>query len=75
MDQTCAFIDQYVLNAVNVIGRQCTDNENDTILFDYRTVCSDGEPTITFDIIQSDATRPDNVVYHAINPKLGNEET
>ena len=58
-----------------VIGKQSSGNENDTILYDYRTACPDNEPTMTVDIIQSAAARPDNVVYHAIIPKLGDEET
>jgi len=58
-----------------VIGKQSSGNENDTILYDYRTACPDNEPTLTVEIIQSDVTRPDNVVYHAIIPKLGDEET
>lgn len=58
-----------------VIGKQSSGNENDTILYDYRWVCPIYEPTLTVDIIQSDVTRSDNVVYHAIIPKLGDEET
>jgi hypothetical protein len=58
-----------------VIGKQSSGNENDTILYDYRSVCPNNEPTLTVDIIQSGATRPDNVVYHAIIPKLDDEET
>ncbi len=58
-----------------VIGKQSSGNENDTIFYDYRSVCPNNESTLTVDIIQSDATRPDNVVYHAIIPKLGDEET
>jgi hypothetical protein len=58
-----------------VIGKQSSGNENDTILYDYRSVCPDNVSTLTVDIIQSAATRPDNVVYHAIIPKLGDEET
>lgn len=58
-----------------VIGKQSSGNENDTIIYDYRTACPNNEPTLTVDIIQSDATRPDNVAYHAIIPKLGDEET
>jgi len=58
-----------------VIGKQSSGNENDTILYDYRSVCPNNESTLTVDIIQSDVTRPDNVVYHAIIPKLGDEET
>ena len=58
-----------------VIGKQSSGNENDTIIYDYRYACPNNELTLTVDIIQSDATRPDNVVYHAIIPKLGDEET
>ena len=58
-----------------VIGKQSSGNENDTIFYDYRSVCPNNEPTLTVDIIQSVFTKPDNVVYHAIIPKLGDEET
>ena len=58
-----------------VIGRQSSGNENDTIKYDLRRTCPDNELTLTVDIIQSDATRPDNIVYHALIPKLGDEET
>jgi hypothetical protein len=58
-----------------VIGKQASGNWNDTILYDYRTACPDNELTLTVDIIQSAMTTPDNVVYHALIPKLGNEKT
>lgn len=58
-----------------VIGKQSSGNENDTILYDYRTVCPDNILTLTVDIVLSDISRPDNVVYHAVIPKLGDEET
>ena len=58
-----------------VIGRQSSGNENDTIKYDLRRTCPDNELILTVDIIQSDATGPDNVVYHALIPKLGDEET
>jgi len=58
-----------------VIGRQSSGNENDTIKYDLRRTCPYNELTLNVDIIQSDATRPDNVVYHALIPKLGDEET
>jgi len=58
-----------------VIGKQSSGNENDTIKYDLRRTCPYNELTLNVDIIQSDATRPDNVVYHALIPKLGNEET
>ena len=58
-----------------LIGKQSSGNENDTIKYDLRRVCPDHKLILTIDIIQSDATRPDNVVYHALIPKLGDEET
>ena len=58
-----------------VIGKQSSGNWNDTIFYDYRAICPNNEPTLTVDIIQSLLTIPDNVVYHAIIPKLGDEET
>jgi hypothetical protein len=58
-----------------VIGRQSLGKENDTIIYDLRKTCPDNELDLNIDIIQSDATRPDNVVYHALIPKLGEEET
>lgn len=58
-----------------VIGAQSSGNEVDTILYDYRNMCPDDELTLTVEIVQSAAATPDNVVYHAIVPKLGDEET
>ena len=58
-----------------VIGSQSSSNEIDTIFYDYRSACPNNELTLTVDIIQSLTTRPDNVVYHALIPKLGDEET
>jgi hypothetical protein len=57
-----------------VIGKQASGNENDTIKYDLRRTCPKEELTLTVDIIQSAATRPDNVIYHALIPKLGDEE-
>lgn len=58
-----------------LIGRQASGNEVDTILYDLRRTCPDETLTLSVDIVQSGATRPDNVVYHALIPKLGDEET
>lgn len=52
-----------------IIGTQSTPNENDTIKYDLRRVCPENELILTIDIIQSLATRPDNVVFHALVPK------
>lgn len=56
-----------------VIGKQSSGNENDTIKYDLRRTCPDNELTLNVDIIKSLMTRPDNVVYHAVIPKLGDE--
>jgi hypothetical protein len=58
-----------------VIGKQSSGNFNDTILYDLKRTCPEKELTLTVDIVQSALTIPDNVVYHAIIPKLGDEET
>jgi hypothetical protein len=58
-----------------VIGKQSSVNTNDTIIYDYRSVCPNNVATLTVDIVQSLLAEPDNVVYHAIIPKLGDEET
>ena len=56
-----------------VIGKQTSGNLNDTILYDLRKTCPDNELTLTVDMIQSALTQPDNVTYHALIPKLGDE--
>ncbi len=58
-----------------VIGKQSTANFNDTILYDFRKSCPLKELTLTVEIVQSDLTQPSTVAYHAIIPKLGDEET
>lgn len=57
-----------------VIGKQASANWNDTILYDLRIACPEDQLTLTVDIIQSAVTTPDNVVYHALIPKLGDGE-
>jgi hypothetical protein len=57
-----------------VIGRQSSGNLNDTIKYDLRKACPKNELTLTVDIVQSAVTQPDNVVYHVLIPKLGDEE-
>ena len=57
-----------------VIGKQSSGNWNDTIIYNLTRTCPEDELILTVDIIQSAATIPDNVVYHAIIPKLGDEE-
>jgi hypothetical protein len=58
-----------------VIGKQSTSNFNDTIIYDYRRTCPDKKLTLVVDLVQSDATMPSTVVYHAIIPKLGDKES
>ena len=58
-----------------VIGKQSSGNWNDTINYDLRRTCPENELTLTIEIIQMAITIPDNVVYHAMIPKLGDEET
>jgi hypothetical protein len=57
-----------------VIGKQSTANEVDTILYKYGTVCPENELTLAVDIVQSLITTPENIVYHALVPKLGDEQ-
>jgi hypothetical protein len=57
-----------------VIGKQATAYSNDTILYDYRIPCPEDKLTLTVDIVQSDLNVADTVVFHAMIPKLGNEE-
>jgi hypothetical protein len=57
-----------------VIGKQSSGNWNDTILYDFRQKCPGNELTLTIDIVQTDLTQPDNVVYHALIRKLASGE-
>ena len=58
-----------------VIGKQSSGNNNDTITYDLRKTCPDSKLTLTVNIIQGLLTVPDNVVYHALIPKLGDGES
>ena len=58
-----------------IIGKQASGNENDTIYYDLRRTCPENRLTLNIEIVQSDLTRHDNVTYHAVIPKLGDEET
>jgi hypothetical protein len=57
-----------------VIGKQAIPNEVDTIYYQYGIKCPENELTLSVDIIQSGTAGPDNVVYHALIPKLGDEQ-
>lgn len=57
-----------------IIGKQSSPNENDTIKYDLKKGCPENELTLTIDVIQSLVTRPDNVVFQALVPKLQNSE-
>jgi hypothetical protein len=57
-----------------VIGKQATGYQNDTILYDYRIACPEDQLTLTVNIVQSAVNVADEVVFHAMIPKLGDEE-
>jgi len=57
-----------------VIGNQATAYRNDTILYDFRIACPENQLTLSVEIIQSDVNVADEVVFHAMIPKLGDEE-
>jgi hypothetical protein len=57
-----------------VIGNQSTGNFNDTILYDLRRTCPEMALILTVDVIQSALTQPSTVAYHALIPKLSEEE-
>lgn len=57
-----------------VIGKQSLSTENDTITYNLKRQCSDNKLKLTIDMLQTDAAKPDIVVYHALIPKLGDEE-
>jgi hypothetical protein len=58
-----------------IIGKQSSGNLNDTIYYDLRRTCPENTLTLNIEILQSIMTTPDNVTYHALIPKLGDEET
>ncbi len=58
-----------------IIGKQSSAYLNDTITYDYKRACPDMELTLSVDIIQSSQIQPDTVVYHALVPKIGDQET
>jgi hypothetical protein len=43
--------------------------------YNLHKICADQKLIHVIDIIQSAATRPDNVVYNSLIPKLGEGET
>jgi hypothetical protein len=53
-----------------VIGRQVTDNINDTITYELKNTCPDNVLTLTVNMIQSPAAGPDTLIYHALVQKL-----
>lgn len=58
-----------------VIGILTISNSNDTILYDLHRTCPGAELTLTIDLIQLAVTQPSTIVYHALIPKLGDEES
>ncbi len=57
-----------------VIGKQATTYRNDTILYDFRIACPEDALNLSVEIIQSATNVADEVVFHAMIPKLGDEE-
>ena len=55
-----------------VIGQQSSGNENDTIIYNLMQTCPGNDVLLTIGVYQGWATRPDNVTYHALIPKLRN---
>ncbi|HKK41994.1 MAG TPA: hypothetical protein VJ963_06270, partial [Bacteroidales bacterium] len=53
-----------------VIGRQVTDNINDTITYELKNTCPGNELMLTINLIQSPAAGPDTLTYHALVQKL-----
>jgi len=57
-----------------VIGKQSTGNYNDTVIFDLRKTCPEKQLRLIIDVLQTDLTLPSTVVYHALIPKLADNE-
>lgn len=58
-----------------IIGKKSTLSQVDTIYYEYKRDCPDQDLVLSIEIIQTPATAIDNVVFHALIPKLGDEET
>jgi len=58
-----------------IIGKKSTLNQVDTIYYEYKRDCPDQDLVLSVEIIQVADTPVDNVVFHALIPKLGDEET
>lgn len=58
-----------------IIGKKSTLNQVDTIYYEYKRDCPDQDLVLSIEIIQVADTPVDNVVFHALIPKLGDEET
>jgi hypothetical protein len=57
-----------------IIGKKITQNLVDTIYYDYRADCPDRKKILKVEIIQSASATADTVVYHALIPKLKDDE-
>jgi hypothetical protein len=58
-----------------IIGKKSTLSQVDTIYYEYKRDCPDQDLVLSIEIIQIPDTPVDNVVFHALIPKLGDEET
>jgi hypothetical protein len=57
-----------------IIGRQSLVYLNDSIRYVFSTSCPGNELSLLVAFKQTSLTGPDNVVYHALIPKLGDNE-
>lgn len=57
-----------------LIGKKSTTHRVDTILYDYRADCPDRYKTMKVEIVLTAEAIPENVVYHALIPKLTDDE-
>jgi hypothetical protein len=58
-----------------VIGKLMVSNVNDTIRYDLQRTCPGSKLELLIDLVQLDVAQPSTIVYHAIIPKMGDEET
>jgi hypothetical protein len=58
-----------------VIGKKSTPSQVDTIYYEYKRDCPDQDLVLSVEMILVPGTAVDNVVFHSLIPKLGDEET
>ena len=58
-----------------VIGKKGLSSGNSSINYELIENCNDGNQTLTVTFNQNETTEAPNLTYHALIPKLGNEQT